>query len=825
MRKFITACMVVFMATMTSVAQNSGTEGSIAWTFDPSTETLTISRESENGEMEAYNGVPYNRPWASLPYKKVVIQEGVSNIGERAFFNSGITSITIPSTVKVIETDAFSNCPNIKSIELPVGVTQIKSGAFSGCSMESISLPSGLTEIGVSAFGGCPNLKSIVIPFGVTQIDFLTFSGSGLTSIVIPSSVTSIKAAAFQSCHKLASVEIPSSVTEIDNNAFIHCWNLSSVVIPSSLTSIGDRIFSGCEKLSSVVISPGLNFIGDYMFSGCESLSSVVIPPGIVSIGKQAFSGCSLTSIVIPASVKNIANDAFDIGLSYISVDAGNSDYSSLNGVLYNKEKTELIQYPAGRKEATYTIPASVTTIKEEAFHHEAFDYLKRIKVEATIPPVIENGTSFLRSDIQVDIPRGKEVERAYQRADVWRNLGINYLGDISWTYDPSGKRLSITGTGYMPDYQTDYRTPWREHNGEIESVIVNSGVTNIGKNAFSACWNMKSVVVPASVTNIGETAFGSNLREITVSWDQPIGISSVAVQGLTLSNIVLKVPTGREAAYLSAPVWKDFKIQRPEEKLEATFVKADNLIGDGSGAKELKVTSNLQQWKATVSADWLYFPFGDGQSSITLNGNYTLPVKAKPNPDKTERTAKIILQTRDGKVLKEVVVTQNGKTDKVIKVLYLINDDSQVYINGDRTTYKIKTRIYPEDATNKTLKWTSSNPFVASVDNEGLVTIHKKGKAVITIETTDGSNHISSSTITVISTVGNALIPDGACIYTTVGRLHLTLPRAEKVYIYRMTGELVCSLYTAAGYTSVALPSGIYLVKVGMKTEKLYVE
>ena len=179
-------------------------------------------------------------------------------IGYCAFWGcSGLTSVTIPSSVTEIGPFAFSDCRSLTSVTIPSSITKIGDNAFSGCSgLTSVTIPSSVTEIGSSAFSDCRGLTSVTIPSSVTKIGYETFAYCrGLTSVTIPSSVTEIGDGAFSFCSGLTSVTIPSSVTEIGTSAFSDCSGLTSVTVPSSVTKIGDNAFSGCSGLTSVYVS------------------------------------------------------------------------------------------------------------------------------------------------------------------------------------------------------------------------------------------------------------------------------------------------------------------------------------------------------------------------------------------------------------------------------------------------------------------------------------------------------------------------------------------------------------------------------------------
>ncbi len=183
--------------------------------------------------------------------------------------------------------------------------------------------------------------------------------------------VTIIGDYAIYDCSKLKSVTIPNCVTSIGTYAFYGCQNLKSVTIPNSVTKIDEGTFFLCEGLTNITIPSSIKSIGDIAFGGCLSLTSVSIPKSVTTIGEGAFYGCAnLKNITIPGSVTSIGEGAFleCESLASVTVDSNNKNYSSADGVLYNKNKTQLIIYPVKKTAASFTIPNSVTSIDEAAF-------------------------------------------------------------------------------------------------------------------------------------------------------------------------------------------------------------------------------------------------------------------------------------------------------------------------------------------------------------------------------------------------------------------------------------------------------------------------
>ena len=227
-----------------------------------------------------------------------------------------------------------------------------------------------VTSIGSQAFFDATNVTSVTIPAGVTSIGSGAFElCTSLMSIAIPETVTNIGVSAFYDCAALASVTIPAGLTSIADQTFDDCSGLTRFMIPAGVTNIGNNAFQQCYGLSNVTIPDSVINIGAFAFFDCTNLASVAIPNGIVSIGNGAFQFCSgLTSVTIPGSVTSIGEYAFVAsGLTAIMVAGENAFYRSVNGVLFNKDLTTLIQYPGGTT-GGYTIPNGVTSIGGAAF-------------------------------------------------------------------------------------------------------------------------------------------------------------------------------------------------------------------------------------------------------------------------------------------------------------------------------------------------------------------------------------------------------------------------------------------------------------------------
>jgi hypothetical protein len=397
----------------------------------------------------------------------VVIPAGVTSIAGMVFFAaSGLTSAMVPASVTSIGDMAFSYTNALTSIT-------VASLNPNYSSLDGVLFDKNQTLLIAYANKVSANYS---IPSGVTTIGSSAFRLSTLTSVTIPSSVTSIGEAAFGGASSLASVVFSgtSTLATIDGYAFQSAQSLTSITIPASVTTIGDSAFGSAMSLASVV------------FSGTSTLAT---------IGADAFSNTSLTSFTIPASVTTIGANAFlSYSLVSISVEEANQNYSSLDGVLFNKPKTTLIIYPASKLATTYSIPTSVTRIEASAFFGADF-------TSVTIPSSVTTiGTkAFFQTDLLTSITV-EEANLDYSSLD-----GVLFDKEkISLISYPIGK----TGTTYsIPSSVESIETFAFNDGSSLNSVTIPSATTSIATYAF---WHAPhlNVYFLGNAPTVGNDAF-----------------------------------------------------------------------------------------------------------------------------------------------------------------------------------------------------------------------------------------------------------------------------------------------------------------------------
>ena len=434
----------------------------VTWTLDDEG-TLTISG---TGDMYNYNYSNRSPFYDNSEIKTIIVEDGVKKIGSDAFFKcKSLISATVPDSVTSIGDSAFSSCTSLESINIGENNQNYKS-------IDGVLFDKSVTTLIQYPAGKASTLDTI--PDSVTSIgDYAFESCTNLTSITIPDSVTSIGDSAFLSCESLTSITLSDSITSIGDHVFFHCTNLASVTIPDSVTSIGDSAFDSCTSLASITIPDSVTSIGDSAFASCTSLASIVIPDSVTSIGYSAFYGCtSLKSAAIPDSVTIINRDTFSYctSLESINVDENNQNYKSVDGILFNKDMTELVRYPAGKTDTAYVIPDSVTSIG-----YAAFDSCTSL-ASVTVPD------------------------------------------SVTFIYYAFASCTSLTSIN-IPDSITRISDNAFYNCTSLASITIPDSVTHIGHSALKQCISLTSITIPASVGSITQSAFESctSLASITI--------------------------------------------------------------------------------------------------------------------------------------------------------------------------------------------------------------------------------------------------------------------------------------------------------------------
>ena len=498
----------------------------VTYSLDTETGVLTISG---TGDMYSYG--PF---YENTNIKSVIIENGVTSIGDGVFQGcTSLRSVTIPDSVTSIGDDAFYGCyftsenfVNNSNVELDDSskptIVDTDAGGFCikdnvlvnmrpAYAIGEVTIPNSVIIFGYSAFDSCESLISVTIPDSVTCIDDRTFSScTSLTSIEVSGNNKNYSSADGVLFNKDKSELITYPAGKTD----------SEYVIPNSVISIGDSAFENCTSLTSVTIPDSVTSIGRYTFENCTSLTSVTIPNSVTSIGDDAFYNCtSLTSVTIPDSVTSIGSGAFSncTSLKSIEVSGNNKSYSSADGVLFNKDKTELITYPAGKTDSEYVIPNSVTSIGYSAFKN--CTSLTSVTIGNSVTSIGNEAFYGCTSLTSVTVPDS-----------------VTSIGDYAFCNCTSLTSVTI------PDSVTSIGDYAFCNCTSLTSVTIPDSVTSIGYSAFRGCTSLTSVTIPDSVTSIGDAAFSdcTSLTSLTIS-DSVTSIGKYAFSGCTsLTSITI---------------------------------------------------------------------------------------------------------------------------------------------------------------------------------------------------------------------------------------------------------------------------------------------
>mgnify|MGYP001140913909 CR=1 FL=1 len=673
--------------------------------------------------------------------KNIIIPSSVSTIKESAFSGcTSLSSVFIGSGVKELDKRGFYGCDSLAEItvdeknanyssldgvlfnkdktniviypngkkgtySLPNKVTKISSYAFCNCSgLTSVTIPNSVTSIGDSAFSGCTGLTNIMIPNSVTSIEGSAFSGcAGLTNIMIPNSVTSIGGSAFSGCTGLTSITIPESVTSLYGSTFDGCTNLKKIevsqnnenyssyngvlldkdgynlircpegksgnfVVPDSVGCIESYAFYNCTNLTNIQISENVYAIEGYAFENCKSLEKFVLPDNVYNIGYYGgwyelhpiFSGCT--------------------NLKEIEVSSGNDNYSSVDGVLYDKEVEKLIYCPA-KKSGEYTVPKSIKSVTDYAF--DDCNSLESIVLPESMPEF-----SYSLYDLEC-CPSLKSIKVTGNNAYYSAEDGVLFNKDKTEIYVfPRSKEGNYT--------------------------IPNS-VTEISSNQFSQCTGLTGITIPNSVTQIVDNPFNGNLKSIKVSEGNKYFCSYDGVL-FNKDKTEILFCVGNK---------KEFVIPNGVKSISGAFNDCSNLT---SVTIPNSVTSVYNGFNNCPNLTSITIPqsvisiYDNGYIGSFLNCGKNFTIYGYGGTE-----AEACALRNDFNFVQLQVVPTSVALNKTTLTL------------DTGKTSNLKATVYPSNASNKKCTWSSSNTSVATVDKNGKVTAKKAGTATITVKTSNG--------------------------------------------------------------------------------------
>ena len=629
--------------------------------------------------------------------------------------------VTIPEGITLIENRTFFNCSSLKTITIPNSVTNIKDSAFSNCSsLIDITIPEGVTSISSSAFSNCSSLKTITIPNSVTYIKDSAFSNcSSLIDITIPEGVTSISSSAFSNCSSLTSITIPNSINRINNQAFYGCDSLETVYFEGYKAKwnkiniekdgndsflkanvickeLKDECSGTCNENISWKYSPStktmtfsgkgdLIFIDDYTGQQSpytwqdtvanEDVKNIVISDGITYVGiyfLHIFE--NVKRIEIGKTVKR--SELVDYqesleSLQEINVDSENPYMTSINGVLYSKNKSMLICYPCAKLDPEYKIIDGVKSIEANCFLYSA--NLKKIIIPSSVKTI--GNEAFSNSGI-VDLVIPDSVNLIENGAfDNCKNLktvkvgnGVNRIETFS-----NCKNLESIEFGNSVEYICS------SYGENLKTVVLPKSLKQIGSNTLKNCYNLKDVYYSGNESDwdklqIGSGNYGLFTAQIHYN-SSPSKQPDITPNpgGSTGGGSTAPAPTpgggssGGGGGFTPAPTPEDTDKKDEDKKPETKPAQPTTPTDTTEKSASVKVNKALAKKKALV----VYW------NKIANASGYQIQVATDKKFKKNKKTVTVAKQNASKKTVKKL----KAKKKYFVRVrAYKIVDGKKVY-------------------------------------------------------------------------------------------------------------------------------------------------
>ena len=736
----------------------------------------------------------------------IKMHEGINTIGSRAFYKCDrLLDIVIPDSVEKIEFEAFRGCDKLENIKLSENLTIVGYGVFGDCkSISKIEIPKSLkkfdgtwgrgTNLSYGAFGGCSNLKTVNFEAGSTIVCAALFMGcDGIEEIELPDTITEIGDSAFKSCKNLNKVIIPESVTKIDGDAFAECSGLIDIKMHEGINTIGSRAFYKCDRLLDIVIPDSVEKIEFEAFRGCDKLENIKLSENLTIVGYGVFGDCkSISKIEIPKSLKkfdgtwgrgtNLSYGAFGgcSNLKTVNFEAGSTIvcaalFMGCDGI----EEIELSD--------------TITEIGDSAFKN--CKNLDRITMNNGIEILESSAFEDCFSLTTINIPNTVKAisNSTFQDCTSLTEVHLsNILKEIPASTFSGCKKLTTIN---FPSTLTTIGNSAFSGCESLPEAILPSGVEKIESNAFKNCKAMKKAVVPDTVSSVGSSAFYGceALADITLG-SKLKKIESQTFYGCTgLPSIVppYNVTTIGDSAFVNCTKLTQITVPRNTTSIASnafSYPKKMTMYGpsdcyaqtyaSGKGIKY--VTQDIHATSVSLDiTEKTAERYDDFQLTATIAPlNFTDAVVWTSSNEEVATVSDTGYVEICGVGTAVITVTAgNVKAACKITVPQLIDwiefDEDEIELKAGQT-YQLKPYISPSDATNKKLKYTSSDTKVAEVSASGLVIAKSEGEAKIRAAATDGSDEYAVCYVTV---TGKAKVTG-----ITLDRTSAEVKRGEKL-------------------------------------------
>ena len=691
----------------------------------------------------------YSGSVSALAIPQTIDGHTVVAIGNVAFRGSCLVNVTIPDTVTEIGASAFAGCKQLSTVQLSNKLTKLGELAFSDCTsltsiripksletascayygagpfkgclaLQNVELETGMTKIPDNLLASCPGFTAITIPDTVTAIGGGAFRDTCLVNVTIPDTVTEIGDSAFYACKQLATVQLSNKLTKLGELAFSDCTSLTSIRIPKSLetascTYYGAGPFKGCLALQNVELETGMTKIPDNLLASCPGFTAITIPDSVTQIGKSAFSGSKLESIRIPDTVTGMGDHVFSGCTELKDVTLPNIRQNIVSGMFAGCTSLEKI-----------VLPETVTAIRADAF--KDCTSLKDI-TWSKAPEIIESCAFQNCSALtEVTIPDSVKSIGFGAFSDCSALSTVMIPGTVKTIGSEAFRNCDALTTVTIPDSVTSYGSQMFYDCDALTTVKLGSGMKTIPESMFEHCDALESLSIPRCVTSVGNNAFKDCTKFTSVTI--PRSVTSISASAFSYPAILTIYGVAGTYAETFA---NENSIKFVDQQVKATAASLDQTeltINKGATAQlNLSVTpenfTDTVTWKST---DEKVATISDsGEVKAVGAGTATIKVVVGD-----------ISATCQVTVLQPVTGIRLNKSSLTMDAL---------------DTFQLTASASPDNAYDKRILWSSSDPTIVSVDENGLVTALKKGKATITAAAMDGSGVKSTCKVTVSNT------------------------------------------------------------------------
>ena len=716
--------------------------------------------------------------------KTVTFEKGTTEISSSLFEDcTGLEEIDIPDTVTVIENSAFNGCVNLLKIMIPDSVTRIENWAFYNCNnLSTVTLSNNLNYMGEYAFGNCKKITKIEIPKSLDSSGGPFKNCDGLKMVTFEKGTTEISSSLFEDCTGLEEIDIPDTVTVIENSAFNGCVNLSQITIPDTVTIIDKFAFYDCEKLVSVNIPDSVTKIYDYAFDDCSNLSNMTLSKNLEYMGERAFGNCTkITKIEIPKSLDS-SGGPFEncISLKKVTFEKGTTKisrslFAGCNGL-----------------EEIY-IPDTITVIGNNAF--SSCTKLEQVNFSNKLTKIESYGFSDCTSLKKITVPDSINSigNSIFQNCTSLTEVHLsNALKEISSNTFNGCKKLTTIN---FPSTLTTIGDSAFYGCESLPEAILPSGVEKIESNAFKNCKSLKKAVVPDTVSSIGSSAFygcealtditlGSKLKKI----DNQTFYGCAALPSIVIPYNVTAIG---DSAFVNCTKLTQITVPRNTTSIESnafSYPRKMTMYGtsdcyaqtyaNGKGIKYVAQDIHATSIRLDITNKTAEY-YDEFQLTATIAPqNFTDAVTwTSSNEDVATVSDTGYVEVCGVGTAVITVTAGNVKAACTVTVPQLIDwiefDEDEIELKSGET-YQLRPDISPSNATNKKLKYTSSDTKVAEVSASGLVTAKSEGEARIRAAATDGSDEYAVCYVTV---TGKAKVTG-----ITLNQTSATLGRGKKL-------------------------------------------